>query len=68
MATIGRASAVADFETFTMKGMIGWLAWIFVHIINLIGFRNRLAVLMQWAWAYVTFQRGIRLITGEDSR
>ena len=66
MATIGRASAVADFETFTMKGLLGWLAWLFVHILNLIGFRNRLVVLVQWAWAYLTFQRGIRLITGHD--
>ena len=68
MATIGRASAVADFQTFTMKGLLGWLAWLFVHIINLIGFRNRVVVLVQWAWAYLTFQRGIRLITGEDTR
>ena len=68
MATIGRASAVADFETFTMKGFLAWLAWLFVHILNLIGFRNRLVVMVQWAWAYLTFQRGIRLITGEDTR
>jgi NADH dehydrogenase len=66
MATIGRASAVADFETFTMKGVTAWLAWLFVHILNLIGFRNRLVVFVQWAWAYVTYQRGIRLITGSD--
>jgi NADH dehydrogenase len=65
MATIGRASAVADFETFTLQGFLAWLAWIFVHILNLIGFRNRLVVLVQWAWAYLTYQRGIRLITGE---
>jgi NADH dehydrogenase len=68
MATIGRASAVADFETFTMKGWPAWLAWLFVHILNLIGFRNRLVVLVQWAWAYITYQRGIRLITGQDAR
>ena len=68
MATIGRASAVADFESFTMKGLPAWLAWLFVHILNLIGFRNRLVVLVQWWWAYITFQRGIRLITGEGSR
>jgi NADH:quinone reductase (non-electrogenic) len=65
MATIGRASAVADFETFTMKGWLAWLAWLFVHILNLIGFRNRIVVMIQWAWAYMTYQRGIRLITGE---
>jgi NADH dehydrogenase len=68
MATIGRASAVADFERFTMKGLPAWLAWLFVHIFNLIGFRNRLVVMVQWAWAYITYQRGIRLITGEDAR
>ena len=66
MATIGRASAVADFETFTLNGVAAWLAWLFVHILNLIGFRNRLVVFVQWAWAYVTHQRGIRLITGSD--
>ena len=68
MATIGRASAVADFESFTMKGLLAWLAWLFVHILNLIGFRNRLVVLVQWAWAYITYQRGIRLITGEEEK
>jgi NADH:quinone reductase (non-electrogenic) len=65
MATIGRNSAIADFGSFTMKGYPGWLAWLFVHIMNLIGFRNRLVVLVQWAWAYFSYQRAIRLITGE---
>lgn len=63
MATIGRASAIADFGWLRLKGWIGWLAWLFVHIINLIGFRNRLVVLVQWAWAYFSYQRAIRLIT-----
>ena len=67
MATIGRASAIADFGWLRLKGYIGWLAWLFVHIINLIGFRNRLVVLVQWAWAYVTYQRAIRLITDRVS-
>ena len=65
MATIGRASAVADFGWLQLKGLIGWLAWAFVHILNLIGFRNRLVVIVQWAWAYFSYQRSIRLITGE---
>ena len=65
MATIGRNSAIADFGSFTMKGYPAWLAWLFVHIMNLIGFRNRLVVLVQWAWAYFSYQRAIRLITGE---
>jgi NADH dehydrogenase len=64
MATIGRASAIADFGSFRLSGLTAWLAWLFVHILNLIGFRNRLVVLVQWAWAYFTYQRGIRLIAG----
>ncbi len=64
MATIGRASAIADFGKVRLTGYIAWLAWLFVHIMNLIGFRNRVVVLIQWAWAYVTYQRAIRLITG----
>jgi NADH dehydrogenase len=64
MATIGRASAIADFGSFRLSGLMAWLAWLFVHILNLIGFRNRLVVLVQWAWAYFTYQRGIRLIAG----
>jgi NADH:quinone reductase (non-electrogenic) len=68
MATIGRASAIADFGWLRLKGWIGWLAWLFVHIINLIGFRNRIVVLIQWAWAYFSYQRAIRLITSRDSR
>jgi NADH dehydrogenase len=64
MATIGRASAVADFGWLQLKGYIAWLAWLFVHILNLIGFRNRLIVMVQWAWAYFSYQRAIRLITG----
>lgn len=64
MATIGRASAVADFGWLQLKGSIGWLAWLFVHLMNLVGFRNRLVVMVQWAWAYFSYQRAIRLITG----
>jgi NADH dehydrogenase len=66
MATIGRASAIADFGRFRLSGLIAWLAWLFVHILNLIGFRNRLVVMIQWAWAYFTYQRAIRLIAGGD--
>jgi NADH dehydrogenase len=64
MATIGRASAVADFGRVRLKGLIAWQAWLFVHLLNLIGFRNRIVVLVQWAWAYFSYQRAIRLITG----
>src|SRR5436305_4615448 len=63
MATIGRNRAVADLHWFHFSGLLAWLAWLFVHIIFLVGFRSRLAVLIQWAWAYVTFNKGARLIT-----
>lgn len=64
MATIGRAAAVAVVGPLRLDGVIAWLAWLFVHIMYLIGFRNRLMVLLGWAWAYVTWARGARLITG----
>jgi NADH dehydrogenase len=64
MATIGRASAVADFGWLRLDGYLGWLAWLFVHILNLVGFRNRLVVMVQWAWSYFSYQRAIRLIMG----
>lgn len=67
LATIGRAAAVADFGRIRISGLIAWMAWLTVHIFWLIGFRNRLLVFVQWIWAYLTFQRGTRLITGEDS-
>lgn len=65
LATIGRAAGVADFGRVKLSGFIAWAAWLSVHIFFLIGFRNRLFVILQWAWAYVTFQRGVRLITGK---
>jgi len=64
MATIGRAAAVAVVGRFKLSGLVAWLAWLLVHIMFLIGFRNRLLVLFEWAWAYVTWHRGARLITG----
>jgi NADH dehydrogenase len=63
MATIGRNKAVADLKFFHLSGLFAWFAWLFVHIIFLVGFRNRLLVLIQWAWAYLTFDKGARLIT-----
>lgn len=63
MATIGRNKAVADLRFLHLVGMPAWLAWLFVHVIFLVGFRNRLAVLFQWAWAYLSFNKGARLIT-----
>ncbi|MGI8438363.1 MAG: NAD(P)/FAD-dependent oxidoreductase [Chthoniobacterales bacterium] len=63
MATIGRNRAVADLNWVHFSGLPAWLAWLFVHVVFLVGFRNRVAVLLQWAWAYVTFNKGARLIT-----
>jgi NADH dehydrogenase len=63
IATIGRNKAVADLKFMHLSGLPAWLAWLFVHIIFLVGFRNRLLVLFQWAWAYFTFNKGARLIT-----
>ena len=68
MATIGRAAAVADLPWIQLKGLLGWLAWLFVHLIKLIGFRNRIVVMVQWMWAYFSYQRAIRLITGDRPR
>ena len=64
LATIGRAAAVADLGRVKLSGFFAWAFWLALHIFFLIGFRNRLLVFMQWAWAYVTYQRGARLITG----
>jgi NADH dehydrogenase len=64
LATIGRAAAVARLAGMKLSGFVAWLIWVTVHITYLIGFRNRILVMVQWAWAYVSYQRGIRLITG----
>ena len=64
LATIGRAAAVAEFGRIHISGFLAWLSWLFVHILFLIGFRNRLLVFIQWAWSYFTYERGARLITG----
>ncbi len=64
LATIGRASAVARIGRFRFGGVVAWLLWLFVHILFLVGFRNRVAVILEWAWSYATFKRAVRLITG----
>jgi NADH dehydrogenase len=66
LATIGRAAGVAQFPKFSLSGYFAWLAWLFIHIFFLIGFRNRLIVMIQWAWSYLTYERGARLITGSN--
>ena len=64
LATIGRKSAVIDFGRIEVKGFVAWLLWGAAHVYFLIGFRNRLMVMLHWLWAYVTFRQGVRLITG----
>lgn len=65
LATIGRKAAIADFRGFHLRGFVGWLVWSVAHIYFLIGFRNRIAVTLDWLWSYLTFERGARLITGD---
>jgi NADH:ubiquinone reductase (H+-translocating) len=67
LATIGRNAAVAQFRGLHISGYFAWLAWLFVHIFFLIGFRNRVLVMIQWAWSYFTYERGARLITGSSA-
>ncbi|MGO8793217.1 MAG: NAD(P)/FAD-dependent oxidoreductase [Candidatus Sulfotelmatobacter sp.] len=67
IATIGRAAAVAEFGKIHISGFLAWLSWLFVHIFFLIGFQNRVLVIIQWAWSYFTYERGARLITGSTT-
>jgi NADH dehydrogenase len=66
MAIVGRRAAISDLGWIRLSGALAWMAWLFLHIFMLIGFRNRMVVLFEWAVAYFTFQRGARLITGES--
>jgi NADH dehydrogenase len=68
LATIGRAAAVADFGRLKFGGFFAWAAWMLIHIFFLIGFRTKVFVMLSWAWAYLTFRRGARLITGPQDR
>jgi NADH dehydrogenase len=67
LATIGRKAAVADFGKLRFSGALAWLLWLVVHLMNLVSFRNRVLVFIQWAWNYFTFDRSARLITGETN-
>lgn len=62
MATIGRNKAVVDFKNMHLKGWIAWLAWMFIHLMFLLGFRNKLVVFVNWMWSYLTYDKGTRLI------
>lgn len=65
LATIGRAAAVAQFGKIHISGLLAWLSWLFIHIFFLVGFRNRIIVMIEWAWSYFTYDRAARIITGE---
>jgi NADH dehydrogenase len=66
LATIGRHKAVANFGLFTVTGYPAWFFWLFVHIMYLAGFRNRLSVLLEWGYMYLTYRRGVRLIASTE--
>jgi NADH dehydrogenase len=66
LATIGRGAAVADLNWLRLSGWPAWLIWVFVHLLYIVQFQNRLLVLLQWAWLYITFDRSARLITGKN--
>jgi NADH dehydrogenase len=66
LATIGRAAAVADFGRLRLHGFAAWIMWLFIHLLYIVEFENRLLILIQWAWNYFTRNRGARLITGQD--
>jgi NADH dehydrogenase len=68
MATIGRSAAVAQIGRFKFSGWPAWAAWLSVHLIFLMGFRNKLSVFIQWLYSYLTYKRGARIITGLDER
>jgi len=68
MATIGRSAAVAQMRHLHLSGFFAWVAWLFVHLIFLIGFRNKLSVLLNWAYSYFTYKRGARIITELPAR
>ena len=66
LATLGRGAAVADLNFITLAGLPAWLVWIFIHLMYIVEFQNRLLVFMQWMWLYLTFDRAARLITGKN--
>lgn len=66
MATVGRKSAIVQIKQINMGGFLAWLIWLFIHIYYLIGFKNRIMVFAEWAWSYLTFKRGARLILGKN--
>jgi NADH dehydrogenase len=67
-ATIGRSRAIVEIGSVRFGGFAAWLGWLLLHIYHLVGFRNRLFVVLQWAWSYLSFKRGARLIVDREWR
>jgi NADH dehydrogenase len=68
LATIGRMAAVVEYGRLRLSGVFAWWFWLWIHLFFLIGFRNRLVVLIEWAWSYFSYQRGARIILGGDAK
>jgi NADH:quinone reductase (non-electrogenic) len=68
LATIGRSAAVADFGRVRLSGFVAWVLWLFIHLMNIVNYRNRMLVFLQWGWNYLTHERSARLITGGEAR
>jgi NADH:ubiquinone reductase (H+-translocating) len=68
LATIGRSSAVADIGKWHFSGFLAWLMWLFIHLMKIVSFRNRVLVFLQWGWSYFSYDRSARLITGVAER
>ena len=68
MATIGKNRAIVQAGRFKMTGFLAWMAWFFIHVLYLVGFKNRVAVMAQWTWSYLFSKRGARLITNKEWR
>jgi NADH dehydrogenase len=68
LATIGRSKAVADFGFLRLSGWLAWVLWLFIHLMNIVNFRNRVLVFLQWAWNYISYDRSARLITGGEAK
>ena len=66
MATIGRSRGIVEIGRFKLSGFLAWVVWLVVHIFYLTGFKNRVLVVMQWGWSYLSFRRGARLIVGKE--
>jgi NADH dehydrogenase len=68
MATIGRSAAVAEIKGLQLTGFFAWLVWLFVHLMNIVDFENRVVIFVRWAWAYLSWKRGARVVVGSEQQ